>query len=80
MPKRLPSTSGSCDPAGDDGAGKVAMAHEHHVTRRHDFQRQCDGPIGALADLRHGFAAGPPCVQIGQLGWDLWISAVVMPS
>src|SRR5882757_592947 len=43
-------------PAGDDGARKMAMPHEHHVTRRHQLQRQSDGPVRALADLRHGFA------------------------
>src|SRR3984885_2378128 len=43
-------------PAGDDGTRKVAMPHEHHVTRRHQLQRQGDGPVRALADLRYGFA------------------------
>src|SRR3984893_9584136 len=44
-------------PAGDDGARKVAMTHEHHVARRHQSQSQRNGPVGAVADLRDAFTA-----------------------
>ena len=56
--KRLPSTSGSSTQRVITEREKWPWPDEHDVARGHVLQRQCHGLIGAVADLRHGFAAG----------------------
>ena len=67
-------------PAGDDGAGEVAVADEHHIVGRHVLQRQRDGAVGAVADLRDTFAAGTAVPPQQPTGHRLRISGVVRPS